>query len=86
MDRLIRIWNELEGPAAKPTEAPALGYRGCFAIKGEKRWNAFQRIVTLTSPEGSESRRDAGRVFERQILKTAPADIPVADFVDFDPS
>ena len=84
LDALERVWAALERMPVVNAQASVLGYRGCFVQMGDKRWFVSGDVVTLQRPQGSESRRDARGDFERMILATAPADVPVAALTGLD--
>lgn len=71
--RLRELWERLEPVASVTPPAPPLGYKGCFLRGGGQEWRAYKGDVSLVGGRG-ETRRDAGREFERLLLSTAPAD------------
>jgi hypothetical protein len=82
LDRLRAIWNELRKlPTTQTPQVPGLGYRGCFVLDGDERWNAFREVVTLQRAHDRESRLDERHECERLILASAPADIAVDTLV-----
>jgi len=75
---LLAAWDRLpprRSPAAAP---PPLGYRGCALRAPDGRvWRATAATVTLFPPARTAGldevvRDDAGRAFERRVLRTAP--------------
>jgi hypothetical protein len=74
--RLEVLWRALQpGDLTSPT-APPLGYRGCLVCHGsDRRWEAYQGVVTLVSEGGREVRKDPRRAFERLVFETAPTDV-----------
>ena len=84
LDALECVWDTLDVVSVANAQAPVLGYRGCFVQDGDKRWFVSGHVVTLQRPQGSESRHDARGDFERMILATAPADVPVAALTGLD--
>jgi hypothetical protein len=68
-----RVWAELPVWEGQPPAPPPLGYRGSFVRgPGGREWSAYGGAVTLQSPEGSATRRDPERAFERLVLRLAP--------------
>ena len=71
--KLEKMWKSFERWTGVPPAAPPLGYRGCFLrCKPNIEWFAYKGIVTLKTPEGSESRIDKDKNFERLLLSSAP--------------
>jgi hypothetical protein len=82
-ERLQSLWNGSEPYAGALPFAPPLGYRGCFLRdSAEREWSAYRGAVTLKSPEGSASRRDEDREFERLLLSTAPEGLIMPQLLD----
>jgi hypothetical protein len=66
---LEKIWRELQPAKGAAGGAPGLGYRGCTVDCGARGvWMAYGRVVS----RGNEHRIDAGRRFERAVLRSAP--------------
>jgi hypothetical protein len=71
--RLIENWASLPPFSGNLPAPAALGYRGSFLRDGGNRqWLAFGGVVTLEAKNKSESREDAGGVWEKLLLATAP--------------
>jgi hypothetical protein len=71
--KLEKIWGSLEPWTGEHPSAPPLGYRGCFIrCKPDIEWFAYEGVVTLKTPDGSESRIDKGKKFEKLLLSSAP--------------
>lgn len=72
-ERLAALWATLP-PAAEPKpKPPPLGYRGSFLRRRDgAEWRAWGGVVER-GPEPGEAREDRDRVFERQLLESAPA-------------
>jgi len=71
--KLEKMWKSFERWTGKNPSAPPLGYRGCFLrCKSNIEWFASEGVVMLKTPEGSESRIDKGKNFERLLLSSAP--------------
>lgn len=70
--RLKALWDSLEPYDGTPPPAPVLGYRGSFLKGPVREWLAYGGVVTLKTPEGSESRRDENLRFEALLLSLAP--------------
>lgn len=71
--KLERIWDSLESWTGEHPTAPPLGYRGCFLrCQTDIEWFAYGGVVTLRTPEGSESRNDRDKNFEKLLLSSAP--------------
>lgn len=74
LEQLEAVWSRL--PEASPGDRAEvrsrLGYRGAEAIDGDRRWVAVDGLVTFTSGQASETRRDPDRTLERQIATSAP--------------
>ena len=84
LSRLFDSLDSYEGPAVS---APPLGYRGAFLRDDAgHEWFAYRGVVTLTSPHGSEVRKDGDREFERTLVASIPEGlIPPALFTqEFD--
>ncbi len=81
--QLEEIWASLEPGMVKPPSAPPLGYRGCF-LKGvgDREWFAYGGVVTLKTVDGSESREDRERAFEKSLLASAPKGTLAASFLE----
>jgi len=81
-DELVAIWETLVPTDDAVPTPPALGYRGCFVRDPAGRtWTAFHELVTRSSENGSETRRDDDWRFERTVLASAPAGTLPASFV-----
>ena len=80
--RLDGIWNSLKKGAGERFRPPPLGYRGCF-LKCEIGivWSAYGGIVTLMTPNGSESRTDQNNDFEKTLLSSAPEGLLPKDII-----
>lgn len=60
------------------------GYRGCLLKSGDGRvWRAFNGLIELNDNGKISFRRDENRLFERNILMTAPPDILYKEMTDF---
>jgi hypothetical protein len=71
--KLEQIWMSLEYRTGEHPSAPPLGYRGCFLrCKSDREWFAYGGVVTLKTSEGSESRIDKEKKFERLLLSSSP--------------
>ena len=82
-ERLLSLWGLTEPHTGPTPSAPALGYRGCFLRdSAPHEWFAYGGVVTLKSPDGSESRRDENRRFEALLLSTAPAGLILPELLD----
>ena len=69
MARLEEIWAKSRPGAGAQADAPALGYRGCKVLCGEREvWNVYGGVLR----RGRERRVDAGREFEQAVLRSAP--------------
>jgi len=70
--RLERSWEQLsEAEDRSDDRHPVLGYRGCVLVAPDgRRWLASGGIVSL---RGGASRHDPGRMWERELLASAPA-------------
>ncbi len=70
--KLHRLWDATP-PAREKPSPPGLGYRGVFLRAPDGReWTAFNGLVSLTTPGGTESRTDPAREFEKSLLASAP--------------
>lgn len=70
---LETLWNSMEPYTGALPSAPVLGYRGAFLRESNQReWVVYGGVVTLKTPEGSQSRRDHNREFEALLLSSAP--------------
>jgi len=70
--KLHRLWDAKQ-PAHEKPSPPGLGYRGVFLRAPDGReWTAFNGLVSLTTPAGTESRTDPTREFEKSLLASAP--------------
>lgn len=71
--KLLAIWEGLEPWPGELPARPSLGYRGCF-LRNDigQAWFAYRGSVVLQMAEGSQSRSDPGRSFEKQLLASAP--------------
>lgn len=75
---LVHIWDALETIVGVMAVPPGLGYRGCWLRDPQgRRWHAFDGSVRLSAPEGESLRADPGRTFERTLIASAPARLPV---------
>lgn len=71
--RLETLWDSMESYMGALPPAPVLGYRGSFLRDSNQReWLAYGGVVTLKTPDGSQSRRDNNREFEALLLSSAP--------------
>jgi hypothetical protein len=71
--KLQQLFDSLEKYDEIKVSAPTLGYRGAFLRDNAGHaWFAYREVVTLTEPNRSEARKDAGRQFERAIVASAP--------------
>lgn len=71
--KLRKLYDELERSADPAASAPPLGYRGAFLRDNAgHEWFAYRGVVTLTSQDNSEVRKDPGRAFEREVVGSAP--------------
>ena len=72
--KLQELWESL--PASNETweaRPGGLGYRGSFVRgPGHREWVAFKGLVSLTTPEGIEVRKDPARKFEETLFSSAP--------------
>ena len=70
---LQRLFDSLEKYEGTNVSAPTLGYRGAFLRDNAgHEWFAYREVVGLKEPNRSETRKDAGRQFERAIVASAP--------------
>jgi hypothetical protein len=70
VQRLERLWRQLDAAEGPPARAPALGYRGVtLECSADDTWFAYGGTVS----RGREHRRDPKRQFERELLESAPA-------------
>jgi hypothetical protein len=68
--KLIQLWDRLDPFHGSKPVPPPLGYRGCSIESPDgMRWEAFGGVVR----SGDELRADPGGVFEKAVLKSAPA-------------
>jgi hypothetical protein len=71
---LQALWDSMAPTNGQAPSAPPLGYRGCFMrAPSGSRWFAYRGVVSLRTGDETSQRKDEGRQFEREILKTAPA-------------
>jgi|SRR5215471_18344524 len=71
---LLALWNSMPRYSGATTPPPPHGYRGCFmCAPSGSEWLAYRGVVSLRTPAGPDQRRDDGRRFERELIKTAPA-------------
>lgn len=82
--RLEELWSSLELFKGQLPSAPLLGYRGCFLrrVTTNREWFAYGGVVALKATEGSESRHDKNREFEKAILSSAPEGTIPTSFLD----
>jgi hypothetical protein len=76
-DQLLRrvndIWNQLEPTNHRTPTAPKLGYRGVTLVcESGSKFFAFGGYVTKLSNNITETRQDNARLFELQLLASAP--------------
>ena len=86
-NKLLRLFEGLDSYEGTAISGPPLGYRGAFLRDDAgHEWFAYRGIVTLTSPHGSEVRKDGDREFERTLVASIPEGlIPPALFTqEFD--
>jgi hypothetical protein len=70
--KLHRLWDATT-PAREKPSPPRLGYRGVFLRAPDGReWTVFNGLVSLTTPDETESRTDPAREFEKSLLASAP--------------
>lgn len=71
--RLAEIWAALKPAAPRSDSAPKLGYRGVeLQTDDGASYLAAAGYVTHSRAGASETRVDAGRVFERAVIASAP--------------
>lgn len=71
--KLLKLFEDLDSYEGSAALAPPLGYRGAFLRDDAgDEWFAYRGVVTLTSPHGSEVRKDAHREFERLLVASIP--------------
>ena len=71
--QLMAIWDTLEPWLGERPAAPLLGYRGCFLRNHMgQEWFAYRAVVTLQMANGSQSRSNPDRSFEKHLLASAP--------------
>lgn len=81
--QLKALWDSLQPYSGTPPSAPPLGYRGAFFRDSSQReWNAYKGAVSLSAPEGSETRLDKNREFEKLVLSYAPEDAVPSQLLD----
>ena len=72
-ERLLDLWNGMEQLPGFGTEAPVLGYRGCYLRDTTNRvWFAYGGVVTLATGNASDLRGDTDREFESTLLSLIP--------------
>jgi hypothetical protein len=85
--RLLEIWATLEPAPPRAASAPKLGYRGVeFSLDAGESYLADAGHVTRSRGGVSETRIDAGRVFERALIASAPPDTIPPGAAGLDPS
>ena len=73
-EKLEQTWNSLRHLSEKPQTKPRLGYNGCFLKKDESHiWVVNEKIVTLQTKYGIESRWDKDGKFEELLLNSVPS-------------
>jgi hypothetical protein len=83
VERLKTLWDSLPPWKGPLPVVPTLGYRGCFIRNNQSReWLAFGGAVTLKEPDGSDSRDDKLRAFERLVISSAPDGLVPSSFVN----
>jgi hypothetical protein len=71
--KLEKVWDSLEHWTGEHPPAPPLGYRGSFLrCEPDIEWSAYEGVVTRKTVQGSESRIDKNKNFERLLLYSAP--------------
>ena len=82
--RLKASWSLMEPYTGPLPQAPVLGYRGCsLSDSSRNKWIAYGGVATLTTPAGSESRRDKNRQFESLLVSSAPEGTIPLELIDF---
>jgi hypothetical protein len=70
---LLDHWRQLPPLSEEPVPPACLGYRGCLLISSAgEEWNAFDSAVVRKKDDGSESRYDQYRIFEKMLIKSVP--------------
>jgi hypothetical protein len=85
--RLAGIWATLTPAASRSASAPKLGYRGVeLHLDDGVSYLADAGHVTISRGGVSETRLDAGRVFEQALLASAPPDTIPPGATGLDPT
>ena len=72
-EKLEQVWNSLRQLPKKPQTKSVLGYNGCFLKKDENHiWIVNEKIVTLETKYGIETRLDNDEKFEKLLRDSTP--------------